>query len=345
MEGQKSKRTAILELNTQGKTVKEIIKALSVTKWTVYRTIQRFNETGETSDRPRSGRPRSVRTPLLKKSVREKIRYNPKRSVQKMAKECNISTRTMGRLVHDDLGLKSYKFRKAQLLSDVNKKRRVEKCKKLRERFKDGRHLDILFTDEKLFSVECSFNRQNDRVLCSTSKGISPVARVVKRTQKPASVMVWSGITATGRTPLVFIDQGVKVNTEKYIQDILEGALEPWATTHFQGRHWIFQQDSAPAHKSKATQAWLKAHFPEIISPMEWPASSPDLNPMDFSIWSILESKACVKPHRSLEALRASLVREWYRIPQEVLSAASDCFYKRLSSCIQAKGDIFEGLI
>ena len=237
MEGQKSKRTAILELNTQGKTVKEIIKALSVTKWTVYRTIQRFNETGETSDRPRSGRPRSVRTPLLKKSVREKIRYNPKRSVQKMAKECNISTRTMGRLVHDDLGLKSYKFRKAQLLSDVNKKRRVEKCKKLRERFKDGRHLDILFTDEKLFSVECSFNRQNDRVLCSTSKGISPVARVVKRTQKPASVMVWSGITATGRTPLVFIDQGVKVNTEKYIQDILEGALEPWATTHFQGRH------------------------------------------------------------------------------------------------------------
>ncbi|KAI6646074.1 CRE-PTR-16 protein [Oopsacas minuta] len=180
MEGQKSKRPAILELYTQGKTVKEITKALSVTKWTVYRTIQHFNETGETSDRPRSGRPRSIRTPLLKKPVREKVRYNPKRSVQKMANECNCSTRMMGRLVHDDLGLKSYQFRKAQLLSDVNKKRRIEKCKKLRERFRDGRHLDILFTDERLSTVECSFNRQNDRVLCSTSKGISPVARIVK---------------------------------------------------------------------------------------------------------------------------------------------------------------------
>ncbi|KAI6657092.1 CRE-PTR-16 protein [Oopsacas minuta] len=93
--------------------------------------------------------------------------------------------------------------RKAQLLSDVNKKRRVEKGKKIRERFRDSRHLDIFLTDEKLFSVECSLNRQNDRVLCSTSKGISPVARIVKRTQKPASAMVWGGIKATGRTPRV----------------------------------------------------------------------------------------------------------------------------------------------
>ena len=92
-----------------------------------------------------------------------------------------------------------------------------------------------------------------------------------------------------------------------YVADI----LETWATKHFEGRHWIFQQDSALAHKSKTTQAWLKAHFPEIISTMEWPASSPDLNPTDFSIWSILENKACVKPHRNLKALRESLVREW----------------------------------
>ena len=76
-------------------------------------------------------------------------------------------------------------------LSEVNKKRRVEKCKKLRERFKYGRYLDILFTDEKLFSVECSFNRQNDRIICSTSKEISPVARVVKITQN--LLLSWSG--------------------------------------------------------------------------------------------------------------------------------------------------------
>ena len=67
----------------------------------------------------------------------------------------------------------------------------------------------------------------------------------------------------------------------------------PWATKHFQGRYWVYQQDTAPAHKAKATQNWLRSHVPDIISPLEWAASSPDLNPMEFSIWSILESSLC----------------------------------------------------
>ena len=153
MDSQKSKRPAILELHNLGKSVKEITRALSVTKWSVYRTLKRFNEIGMTVDKPRSGRPRSVRTKQLKKSVRERIKFNPKRCVQKMAKEYNISTRTMGRLLNHDLGLKSYKFRKVQLLSDINKKRRLEKCRKLRNRYKGGRHFEILFTDEVLNSV------------------------------------------------------------------------------------------------------------------------------------------------------------------------------------------------
>ena len=179
----------------------------------------------------------------------------------------------MGRLIRENLGLKSYKFRTGQLLSDVNKKRRAEKYKGLRKRFKNGRHLDILFTDEKLSTVECSFIRQNDRVLGSNSKGISREARVVKRTQKPASVIVWGGITATGQTPLVFNEQGVKINLVDCKKQILR------------------------------------------------------------------------QTPQSLDALKASLAREWHQIPQKVMSAASDCFYKRLRSCIQVKGDIFEGVV
>ena len=52
---------------------------------------------------------------------------------------------------------------------------------------------------------------------------MSTVDRVVKRTKKPDSIIVWGGLTATGRTPLVFIDQGVKVKSKKYIAYILEG--------------------------------------------------------------------------------------------------------------------------
>ena len=62
-----------------------------------------------------------------------------------------------------------------------------------------------------------------------------------------------------------------------------------------------------------------KAHFPNFIS-ADWPPYSPDLNPMDYSIWSILEGRACAKPHKNLEALKQPLQRGWDR-----MSAAVKC--------------------
>ncbi|KAF2344682.1 hypothetical protein FHG87_024561 [Trinorchestia longiramus] len=44
---------------------------------------------------------------------------------------------------------------------------------------------------------------------------------------------------------------------------------------------------------------------------------SPDLSPMNFSIWFILKTRALATPHTSLEFLKAELQREWETIPQE----------------------------
>ena len=35
----------------------------------------------------------------------------------------------------------------------------------------------------------------------------------------------------------------------------------------------------------KATQSWLRAENIEFISKEEWPPSSPDLNPLYYSVW------------------------------------------------------------
>ena len=118
--------------------------------------------------------------------------------------------------------------------------------------------------------------------------------------------MVWAGICASGKTPLVFVDPGVKINKNYYLQEILQGVLEPWARAHFGNSDWIFQQDSAPAHKAREVQGWCQAHLPGFISAQEWPPYSPDLNPMDYSVWAILEARACAKPHKNLETLRQS---------------------------------------
>ncbi|KIH58663.1 hypothetical protein ANCDUO_11127 [Ancylostoma duodenale] len=63
------------------------------------------------------------------------------------------------------------------------------------------------------------------------------------------------------------------------------------STEHYENGHWISQQDGAP-HLAKSTQSWSLADLPHAS---EWPANSPVLNVLHFSIWAMLEQKACEK--------------------------------------------------
>ena len=68
-------------------------------------------------------------------------------------------------------------------------------------------------------------NKQNHR-LFGYIKGTLPESTIrISMTQKPASVMVWAGVTASGRTQFAFIHEGVKVNQLVYIDTILEEIL------------------------------------------------------------------------------------------------------------------------
>ncbi|CAF1098111.1 unnamed protein product, partial [Didymodactylos carnosus] len=73
-----------------------------------------------------------------------------------------------------------------------------------------------------------------------------------------------------------------------------------------------------------------------------WPPSSPDLNPLDFSIWGILETIVNARQHRSLESLKRMLVREWNRLPMDTVRAAIDSWRRRLALVVKHKGDRFE---
>ena len=49
--------------------------------------------------------------------------------------------------------------------------------------------------------------------------------RLLQR-QKLASVMVWGGVVATGlKTPLVFIDEGIKIDKDTYLNFLKENLL------------------------------------------------------------------------------------------------------------------------
>ena len=88
---------------------------------------------------------------------------------------------------------------------------------------------------------------------------------------------------------------------------ILNDALLPWARKHFGRNPWTFQQDSAPSHKVRETQRFLQEKVPRFISSQQWPPFSTDLNPIDFSIWSILEAKVSTKKYQTVNASEIAL--------------------------------------
>ena len=73
----------------------------------------------------------------------------------------------------------------------------------------------------KLFTIEQEFNPQNDRILFKTNLTINFNLRAVTREQFSSSLIVWAGITSKSKTPLIFLEKGVKVNVQVHCDQIL----------------------------------------------------------------------------------------------------------------------------
>lgn len=91
----------------------------------MYRTIKRYNETGNVKDRPRSGRPKTATTKEIVNKVRDRIKQNPRLSATQLAKDMNVSQESMQRILKNNLGLKSHKQQKFQVLKPKQEKVRM----------------------------------------------------------------------------------------------------------------------------------------------------------------------------------------------------------------------------
>ena len=48
---------------------------------------------------------------------------------------------------------------------------------------------------------------------------------------------------------------------------------------------WTFQRNDATPLLHRLSQEWCYEHFPSLIDKDHWSPNSPDLNPLDYSIW------------------------------------------------------------
>jgi len=73
-----------------------------------------------------------------------------------------------------------------------------------------------------------------------------------------------------------------------------------------------------------------------------WPPNSPDLNPVDYKIWSVLQERVYQSRMRDVEHLRERLLAEWRRFDQCIIDKAVCQWRKRLEACVRAAGGHFE---
>ena len=115
------------------------------------------------------------------------------------------------------------------------------------------------------------------------------VPRVMK-TKFPATVMVFGVVSSESHImPHHIFEIGLKVNTKVYV-DVLKSVVIPWCNQVAGDKPRVWQQDTTPAHKSKETQSWLQKECYDFVPFSHWPPSSPDLNPLNYIVWSYVEN-------------------------------------------------------
>ena len=134
---------------------------------------------------------------------------------------------------------------------------------------------------------------------------------------------------------------GLKVNIKVYL-DVLNSVVIPWCNQVAGGRPWVWQQDSAPAHKSKENQAWLQKECYDFVPSSHWPHSSPDLNLLDYFVWSYVENITNMTSHNTKASLIATIRRVFAELPPALVEKVCSQFQIRIEAVIEAEGGYIE---
>jgi len=76
-------------------------------------------------------------------------------------------------------------------------------------------------------------------------------------------------------------------------------------------------------YRAKETVDLLKRKTPDFTPPSLWPSNSPDLNPVDYKIWGLLQQRVYSPKIQNVDKLRQRIVEEWERLDQRVIDNAA----------------------
>lgn len=316
-------------LLSQGRSIKFVATKLHRDTHWVLRTERRFEELGNFKDRPRSGQPKRLNSRDKKRLVKQ-VKGHERRSTRKMAlsfktkDKRNVSRETIRKTLKSS-GRYPHRKRKVTLLTEGQKQRRVAFAEKYRRADWDN----FVFWDETESELVPTPNRKNDIIWDETGAEYRQ-----GQVAHPASFKYGVAITVHGPTRLV--PYTGYIDAPQYQTMIAQ--VIPDLKKMFGNSQWTWVQDGARPHIAKTTLKFLSEKVPSVLPKNDWPANSPDLNPIEHAN-GYVDSNVQARKSTSLRILEANVRKEWKNLTPEYCQNLINGLPKRLKQVIETKGE------
>lgn len=322
-------RSRIVGMKEAGATTAEIAVALSVPTRTVNDVFRKFRERGTTTPQNSPGRPPK----LGERDLRGLVRFSKKNRRAVLSDVTNsaavkVSDRTVRRHLRKE-GIFARVAVQKPFLTDQHKARRLEFAK-VHRNWTVEQWEKVVWTDESSFEIGKNFRRV--LVWRTAYERYSDECLVPTFKSGRTSVMIWGAFAGTKKSKLVFMPKDRRT-AKDFVDIVYEGELLGFMSGVSGG---LLMEDGAPVHRANAPKIWRDLH---LMEKLDWPANSPDLNPIE-NVWAIL--KNAIQKHSGrpsgMEEMKAALEEEWENIAEESLQKFVHSMPDRMKAVIKAKG-------
>lgn len=315
-------RDQIKRLIASGKTYREVQQILKCSSKKVYNAL-RWKSTGESR-----GRKRATTTHTDRQLVRM-VKTDPQITSRKLKEvlDLPIAPSTIRkRLIEAELRARIP--RKVPLLTARNIRKRLSFAK-IHVNWPLEKWRNILWTDESKIVL---FGSGGKRMFVRRPPGTEFLPQYTVKTVKHggAKIMVWGCFSYHGVGPIHRIP-GI-MDAVGYV-DILQNVMLPYAEEDMPLK-WIFQQDNDPKHTSRRAKVWFQQNNIEV---MEWPAQSPDLNPIE-NLWADVKKAVYKAKPTNAEQLWTVVHQAWSEIPAKRCQTLVDSMPRRCVAVIKNNG-------